>query len=224
MRLPDYIINQSHQEGIVMATSTAKPSKLLTPRFRVSFPSVFEKASYNNGTPRFSLVGLFFPEKFTDDEKTKWKAILAALNAVSIEAFKKPMKDLDRGVYKLPFHKGDEKTYEGYGDPAMRYCTMANSKRRPNILDLSGNAIGPENASEFYAGCWARASVNPYAFNNIGKGLALGLGNLQKLGDDKSFEGFTSAEDDFGSDDVSGDFSSDSDFDVGGADESDPTA
>lgn len=217
------------------APAAKKSSRLLTPPFRVSFPQVFEKAAYNNGTPRFSIVGLFYPKKtsgvgaFTDKDKAKWAAILAALNTVSIEGFKKPMKDLDRGVFKLPFHKGDEKSYEGYGDPEMRYCTMANSKRRPQILDLKGNPIGPENAEEFYAGCWARASVNPYWFNNIGKGLALGLGNVQKLKDDKSFEGFTSAEDDFGDDDVSGEYGSDDDFDVGGeddagGDDSDPLA
>jgi len=207
------------------ATAAKKSSRLLTPPFRVSFPQVFEKASYNNGTPRFSLTALFFPKTFTDKDKAKWQAILAALNQVSIDGFKKPMKDLDRGVFKLPFHKGDEKDYEGYGDPDMRYCTMANSKRRPQILDLSGNPITGENAEEFYAGCWARASVNPYWFNKIGKGLSLGLGNIQKLKDDKSFEGFTSAEDDFGDDDVSADFGgADDDFDVGGGDESDPTA
>ena len=206
------------------AEKAKKSSRLLTPPFRVSFPSVFEKASYNNGTPRFSLVGLFYPKTFTEKDKAKWQAILTAINAVSIESFKKPMKDLDRGVYKLPFHKGDEKDYEGYGDPDMRYCTMSNSKRRPQILDIKGNPISAENAEEFYAGCWARASVNPYAFNNIGKGLALGLGNIQKLKDDKSFEGFTSAEDDFGEDDVSGEYGADEDFDVGGDDDADPLA
>lgn len=199
-------------------------SRLLTPPFRVSFPQVFEKASYNNGTPRFSLVGLFYPKTFTDKDKAKWKAILEALDQVSREGFKKPMKDLDRGVYKLPFHKGDEKDYEGYGDPEMRYCTMANSKRRPQILDVKGNPITEANAEEFYAGCWARASVNPYWFNNIGKGLALGLGNIQKLKDDKSFEGFTSAEDDFGDDDISDQFPGDDidDGADGGNDEDDP--
>src|SRR5690348_16370123 len=101
--------------------AAAKSARLLTPPFRVSFPQVFEKASYNNGTPRFSLVGLFFPKLFTDKDKEKWKAISVALNQVSIEAFKKPMKELDRGLYNLPFHKGDEKSYEGYGDPDMRY-------------------------------------------------------------------------------------------------------
>jgi hypothetical protein len=206
------------------ADTSKKSSRLLTPPFRVSFPSVFEKASYNNGTPRFSVVGLFYPKDFSDSDKEKWKAILAKLDEVSKEGFKKGWKELDRGVYKVPFHKGDEKDYQGYGDPNMIFFTMANAKRRPQIVDVKNNPITSENAEEFYAGCWARASVNPYWFNNIGKGLAIGLGNLQKIKDDESFEGFTSAEDDFGNDDEFGSAGGDDDdFGLGGGGD-DPTS
>lgn len=190
------------------STATAAPkkgSRLLTPKFRVSFPQVFEKASYNNGTPRYSLVGLFYPKQFTEAEKAKWDAIRKKLGEVCVEFFKKDIKTMkeDRS-FKIPFHKGNEKEYQGYGDPDMIFFSMANSKRRPAIVDVNGQPITTENSEEFYAGCWARASVNPYAFNNIGKGLAIGLGNIQKLGDDESFEGFTSAEDDFGDDPAEG--------------------
>jgi hypothetical protein len=185
--------------------ATKSGSRLLTPKFRVSFPQVFERGSYNGGTPRFSLVGLFYPKQFTASDTAKWQAIRAKLGEVCQEFFKKDLKTMKANrEFKIPFHKGDEKTYQGYGDPDMIYFSMANSKRRPQILDVNSNPITPENAEEFYAGCWARASVNPYAFDNIGKGLAIGLGNIQKLGDDESFEGFTSAEDDFGDDPAEG--------------------
>ena len=205
------------------AASQSKSSRLITPPFRVSFPSVFEKSTFNEGASRYSLTALFFPKKFTDKDKEKWKAILAAIDKVSIEAFKKPMKDLDKGLYKVPFHKGDEKTYQGYGDPDMRYCTLANSKRRPQIVNVDGSFITAENSEDFYAGCWARASVNPYAFTKIGKGISLGLANLQKIKDDESFEGFTSAEDDFGGDDEFG-TQADDEEDFSSGDDDDPTA
>jgi hypothetical protein len=38
---------------------------------------------------------------------------VAACNKIAIEAFKKPMKDLDRALYKLPFRRGEEKEFEG---------------------------------------------------------------------------------------------------------------
>lgn len=204
--------------------SNKKGTRLKTPRFRVSFPSVFEKASYNNGTPRYSIVGLFYPKTFSEGDKAKWIALRAQLDVVSLEAYKKKWRELDRGIYKIPFHKGSEKTYQGYGDPEMIYFTMANSKRRPQILNINGvDSITAENSEEFYAGCWARASVNPYAFDNIGKGLAIGLGNLRKLKDDESFEGFTSAEDDFGDEPEEGFEDDDDDFD-GTGDDDDPSA
>lgn len=204
-----------------MATNaTAAPKKggrLLTPKFRVSFPQVFEKSSYNGGTPRYSLTGLFFPKQFTEADKLKWDAIRKKLGEVCLEFFKKDIKTMkeDR-TFKIPFHKGSEKDYQGYGDPDMVFFSMANSKRRPQILNANGEPIDSTNAEEFYAGCWAKASVNPYGFNNIGKGLAIGLGNLKKVSDDESFEGFTSAEDDFGSDEVEG---FDDDGDLSGDDD-----
>jgi hypothetical protein len=202
------------------APDKKKGTRLLTPKFRVSFPQVFEKASYNNGKPRFSLTGLFFPEEFSEAEKAKWQAIRAKLAEVCLEFHKKDLKTCkeDR-TFKIPFHKGDEKKYEGYGNPKMIFFSMANSKHRPKILDAAGKQITAENSEDFYAGCWARASVNPYGFNNIGKGLAIGLGNLQKVKDDKSFEGMTSAEDDFGDDPLE-DFGDDDDL-LAGEDDSD---
>ena len=179
--------------------------RLKTPRFRVSFPQVWEKASFNGGNPRYSVVGLFYPKQFTEAEKAQWTAIKAKLNEVCTEFFKKDLKTMkeDR-AFKYPLHRGSEKTYQGYGDPDMIYFSMANSKRRPQILDTKMQPITPDNSEEFYAGCWARATVNCFAFDKIGKGVSIGLGNLQKLSDDESFEGFTSAEDDFGDDPVEG--------------------
>jgi hypothetical protein len=194
-------------------TPNKKGSRLLTPKFRVSFPQVFEKVSFNNGTPRYSVVDLFYPKQFIEADKAKWDAIRAKLGEVCKEKFKKDLKTMkDMGGFKTPFHKGTEKTYQGYGDPDMIYVSMANSMRRPQILDLKGQPITAENSEEFYAGCWARASVNPFAFDKIGKGVAIGLGNIQKLGDDDSFEGFTSAEDDFGDDPTEGFGTDDDDF------------
>ena len=51
---------------------------------------------------------------------------------------------------------------------------------------------------EVYSGCYARVSLNFYAFNSNGnKGIACGLGNIQKIRDGESLGGKTSAADDF---------------------------
>ena len=59
---------------------------------------------------------------------------------------------------------------------------------------------GEESGRYACAACYARASVTPFAFNNIGKGIALGLNHLQKLKEGERLDACTSPEDDFGAD------------------------
>jgi len=200
-----------------MAKATRK--RLITPRFRVSFPDVFEKRVFqgqSEESARFSCAALFegfavgplktggtgtlikVPESWSKQEKDYWAALIAECNRVSMDAFKKPMGELDRSVYKLPFHRGEEKEYTGYG-PGIVYVTMSAKKVKPQVVharDLN-TGIG---ADEFYAGCYARATVTPFAFNNIGKGIALGLNSLKKLSEGERLDSVRSAADDFGAD------------------------
>ena len=49
-----------------------------------------------------------------------------------------------------------------------------------------------------YSGCYARVSLNFYAFNSNGnKGVACGLGNIQKIRDGEPLGSRTTAADDF---------------------------
>ena len=187
--------------------------RLLTPIFRASFPDVFQKRVFQGQgeeSGRYACAALFsgftvkdgrtvikVPDAWPPKDQEKWKKLIAECNRVSMKAFKKPMSELDRAVYKLPFHRGEEKEYAGYG-PGVVYVTMSAKNIKPTVVgrDLT-TPLGPE---EFYAGCFARASVTPFAFNNIGKGIALGLNHLQKLKDGERLDSFRSAEDDFGSD------------------------
>ena len=55
--------------------------------------------------------------------------------------------------------------------------------------------------AEVYSGCYARVSVNFYAFNSNGnRGIACGLGNIQKVRDGEPLGGRSSAADDFATD------------------------
>jgi hypothetical protein len=118
--------------------------RLLTPTFRVSVPDVFVKRFFQGQgeeSGRYACAALFSgfevkdgrtiikaPASWSEKDQAKWGALVAACNKVSIEAFKKPMKDLDRSVYTLPFHRGEEKEYEGYG-PGVVYFTMSAKNR-----------------------------------------------------------------------------------------------
>jgi Enterobacter phage Enc34, ssDNA-binding protein len=180
----------------------------------VSFPDVFVKRVFEGQgeeSGRYSCAALFSgfevkdgrtiikaPAAWPEKDQQKWNALVAACNKVSLEAFKKPMKDLDRAVYKLPFHRGEEKEYDGYG-PGVVYFTMSAKNRRPGIIDRDGAPITHGGPVEFYAGCYARASVTPFA-NLKWTSLSIGLNNLQKLADGVRLDADTSPEDDFGAD------------------------
>lgn len=211
-----------------MATTQAGRKTLLTPRFRVSFPQVFEKKAFQEGqTARYSLVGLFqgfgvtdgstdydkLPKEWSPKERERWKAIMAAVDKASVEKFKKPVLVMAKAsTFKFPLHRGEEKEYGGYG-PGVVFFTMGSTKRKPGIVNKNGESLTQDGNEEFYAGCWARASVNPYAFDKMGKGVAIGLGNIQKLGEGERLDAFSSAEDDFGEDpnEYGDDFNSDGD-------------
>lgn len=187
--------------------------RLLTPVFRASFPDVFQKRVFRGRgeeSGRYACTALFsgfevekgrtlirVPAAWPPKDQEKWKALIAECNRVSIEAFKKPMTELDRAVYKLPFHRGEEKNYAGYG-PGVVYFTMSAKNIKPSVVGR--DLTTPLTPEDFYAGCFARASVTPFAFDNISKGIALGLNHLQKLRNGERLDSFRSAEDDFGSD------------------------
>lgn len=85
----------------------------------------------------------------------------------------------------------DDEAYKGH------YFINANSTTAPQIVDRAVKPI--LDRGEVYSGCYARVSLNFYAFNSNGnKGIACGLGNIQKIRDGESLGGKTSAADDFG--------------------------
>jgi Protein of unknown function (DUF2815) len=192
-----------------MANVVQKRPVLLTPKFRVAFPQVETKRVFQEGqTGRYSCVALFTPSEFTDKQKQQWAALIGACNKLAVEHFKKPMRELDRSSYKIPFHKGEEKEqYAGFGAGVV-YFTMSAYTRKPRILDVDG--VTELEADAFYPGCFARASVNPFV-NEKWKSISIGMNSLQKLGEGERLDGATSAEEDFGSDPA--------DYDSAGAEE-----
>ena len=102
-----------------------------------------------------------------------------------------------KGALKLPLRDGDaERDDEAYKGA---YFVNANSTTAPQIVDKAVQPI--LDRAEVYSGCYARVSSNFYAFNTNGnKGIACGLGNIQKVRDGEPLSGRTSAADDFATD------------------------
>lgn len=184
-----------------------KVARFTTPPFVLSFPNLFEPRAQENedgtkGKPKFGCAAIWTPEKFSDGDKLKYKAILAELDRVSIEAFGKPWKKLDGSVFKKGLRNGASKEgLAGYGE-GTRFANLT-SRSRPGVVDKNKNPIGPEegNAEEVYPGCICRATVNVYSFGlkkgSKGKGVAIGLQNIQKIADGPRLDNRVAAADDF---------------------------
>jgi len=189
--------------------------KVKTPPFRVSFPAVFQKSSYKGSEPKYSVTMIFDVEKFNDKEKEQYKKMKKILNRAAVEKFGKKLKDFPSG-WRKGFRSGDEKSdMDGYGEGKM--FAVASSKKMPGVVNRDKIEIGED---EFYAGCYARATVSAYAYDNVGKGVAFGLHNIQKLGEGEDFSGRSNPEEDF-DDDVDSVWADDSEVDEGDADDLD---
>ncbi len=168
-------------------------TKVVTGVVRLSYANVWEPASINGGSPKYS-VSLLIPKH---DEKTV-AAINAAIDAAIRDgAAKFGGKIPNRAALKLPLRDGDTER----DDEAYKGCWFlnANSTTAPQIVDRSVQPI--LDRGEVYSGCYARVSINFYAFNTNGnRGIACGLGNIQKVRDGEPLAGKSSAADDFQTD------------------------
>jgi hypothetical protein len=157
----------------------------MTPEFRASFPNVFTaRSDFDGQEPKFSIVMLF-------DKKTD----ISALKKLCEQAVKEKWGDKVPKNLRSPFRDGDtdKPDMDGYAGCVF---VRASSKGRPGLVDASVTPI--VNQEDFYAGCYARATVNAFAYDKAGnQGVAFGLQNVQKLRDGEPFSGRTKAEDDF---------------------------
>lgn len=172
--------------------SNINPTKVVTGEVRLSYANLWEpRPGLNGGKDKYS-VSLIIPKSDTKTIEAIEKAIDAAIEG-GIAKFggKKPNK----AALKLPLRDGD---IEREGDEAYQdaYFVNANSITAPDIVDQAVQPI--LDRSEIYSGVYARVSVNFYAYNvNGNKGVACGLGNVQKLRDGEPLGGRTSATTDF---------------------------
>jgi hypothetical protein len=170
-------------------------SKVYTPVFRASFPNVF-KARKNdlNGKDEYSVVALF--PKGTDLTELKKAAEAAVKEKWGADPAKWPK------LLKSPFRDQAEREKEGklpQGYEAGAIFMNLKSTQKPGLIKHeNGQAVDITDSSEFYAGCYAKATVRAYAYDQKGnKGVAFGLQNILKVKDGDPIGNRSKPEDDF---------------------------
>lgn len=163
-------------------------TKVIVP-CRFSYLHCWEPNAVNGGDPKYS-VSAIIPKSDTEAiAKIKSAIEQAKKDSVTKWGGKVPAN------LKLPLRDGDieRPEDEAYADS---YFFNANSRQAPQVVDKNVQLILEQ--SEVYSGCYGRISVNFYGFSSNGnKGIAAGLGNIQKLRDGESLGGRSSAEEDF---------------------------
>ena len=184
--------------------------KIITPEFRVSFPQVFvaKKVQETDKNAKFSVQMLFRTAANPAKPDTAKEGIvdLKPLSAVVV-AYVTELFGADKNKWpklKMPWRKGEEKDYDGYGPGIIFFG--ASSMNRPGLVYSDGKTVITLEA-DFYAGCYARAAINPFYYKFMGnEGISFGLQNLIKTRDGEPFGGRSKPEDDFESIAAPGDF------------------
>lgn len=179
--------------------------QITTPIFRASFPSLAKaRPGMDGGEPKFGVTAVWDPKKMSARDKERWKAMIALADEVSMAAFKKKLKDLPAN-FKKGLRDGEEKEgMAGFG-AGLKFANLT-TKRKPGIVAQDGETKITDEAdieSECYPGCYMRATVTCYSYDNKGKGIAFGLQNLQKVGNGPRLDTSSDPSKDFKDDELS---------------------
>lgn len=172
-----------------MSVKTTSPTKVIVP-CRISFANIWEAKSINGGEEKYS-VSCLIPK---EDKATLMK-IHKAIEAAKEAAKSKKWGGRIPPNLKLPLRDGDidrpdDENYAGH------MFFNAASKDAPQIVDRKVQPI--LDPMECGSGDYCNVSVNFYGFAASGnKGVAAGLGNIQKVRDGERLAGKASAASDF---------------------------
>ena len=176
---------------------TVQNTKVIVP-CRLSYAHIWEPDSVNGSEPKYSVSCII--DKDAKDTITK---IQKAIELAKEEGKGKWGGKIPANL-KTPLRDGDIDRPE---DEAYAGCMFlnANSRQAPQVVDKKVQPVLDQ--SEVYSGCYGRVSVTFYAYNSNGnKGVAAGLGNVQKLKDGEPLGSRVNAKDEFDAVEAEDDF------------------
>ncbi|MCI7551879.1 MAG: DUF2815 family protein [Actinomycetaceae bacterium] len=175
-----------------MSENMMKPTKVITGKVRCSYAYLLEPRPGNkpDDKPKYSVSLIIPKDDKTTIDRIK-KAIAAAIDEGEAKLGLPPKGDPKRKLaiqnLTLPLRDGDTDRFE-HEEYANAMFTNANSVRKPGIIDQNKRPL--TEPEDVYSGMYARVSLNFYAYAVQGKkGIAAGLGNVQKWADGERLGG-----------------------------------
>ena len=149
-------------------------AKIQLKNVRLSFPSIFKRASFDGNEGKFEATFLL--------DKDRDAAQIAKIEAAIDEAIKE-------SKVKVPSDKrclkdGDDVEYDGY---AGCMSLKASSNKRPTVIDRDKTPLAEDDGKP-YAGCYVNAIVDIWIQNNnYGKRANCNLYGIQFVKDGTPF-------------------------------------
>lgn len=156
------------------------PLKVVTPKFRLSFPELFQPKAFDDQDAVYSIKMLF-------DKKVD----LSEMKAVMKKAAREKWGDsVPKGIQQ-PFVDGNSKDLDGYENTIV---VGASTKFKPQVCGPNPEDL-LTSADEVYAGCYCRAALIAHAWEYthpktkkvMKRGVSFRLESVQKLADGESF-------------------------------------
>ena len=162
-------------------------AKIKLNNVRLSFPSLFRKASFQGSEGKYEATFLLNKEEHAD--------LIASIEKQIAEGIKTNFKATKLPADKICLKDGDEFEYDGY---AGHMSFKASNGKRPMIIDKDKTPL-TEDDDKLYAGCYVNAVVELWYQNNqYGKRVNANLLGVQFFRDGQPFaDGAAASEDDF---------------------------
>jgi hypothetical protein len=162
--------------------------KLTLKNVRLSFPHLFQKATFSGNETKFEATFLLHKESQADQIK--------ALKTAIAEKLKTDLKGAKLAADKICLRDGDEVAYDGY---AGHFSIKASNNKRPVVIDRDKSPL-TEDDNRIYAGCYVNVIVELWAQDNqYGKRINANLLGVQFAKDGEPFGdgGVSASADDF---------------------------
>ncbi len=174
--------------------------KVISPRFRVSYNKVWRPHKNKDGSLVYGITMIYEPDAdlsemeqlVTETREDKWGRKEPS-NYVS------PFKDGTK------YHKKNGKKNPEYIGNIIVNASSYNQPVGVGKVDLSKPKGHPKRVieitdhAEFYSGCYAKAALTTYAWENSGRrGVSFGLQNIIKLANGEPLVKGATVADDFG--------------------------
>jgi len=171
---------------------------MITTLVRFSYLNCFEPKPTPSGDLKYSVSMLVSKE-----DKEGIKALQSAINdAVQKGIENNKFTQAQVKGLRLPIRDGDEEFDQGNRGPEYKGCFFINatSKNKPGVVKAQKDSspVPIFDPDDFYSGCYGRADVNFFPYNQAGnRGVGCGLNNLLMVKEGERLDGRQKAEDAF---------------------------